>query len=214
MAPTHNEGIWKRFAIAMLIFAAAASTLTYLNHQRRVELEEQPAAVITNRAFTVSKESKKDLVNFMRKEPSIVAISTISISLITNRRDSSFFESEDPNLQAEWQHYRDTRTSLTPVFTNDAHANSRITRIINGNFECRKTIETVIPNLYHAEKYAATTCSISVPVGFDKSADFVGYINFFINRETITDSEQARLSKGAIELSTKIYERDLSQHKK
>lgn len=213
MPLSNIESVWKKLAIAVSIFAVAAATLAVFNHMHRVEIESRPAAVISNKQFIVSPESKRDLVEFLKDEPSVIAISTISISLISNQRDATFFQSEEVGLQKEWETYRAGRTSIPFAFSDDSKSNLRMAKIINGNFECRKTAETAIPQFYHAEKYAPITCSISVPPGFDKSADFVGYINFFISAQEMTDSEQARLAKRAVDLSSKIYERDFN-HKK
>jgi len=213
MPLSNVESLWKKLAIAISIFAFAAATLAVVNHNHRAEIEKRPAAIISNTQFSISPESKRDLIEFLKDEPTVVAISTISISLISNKRDATFFQSEDMGLQKEWEEYREKRTSVPLAFSDDSKSNLRMAKIINGNFECRKTADTAIPQYYHAEKYAPITCAISVPPGFDKSADFVGYINFFINVEQMTDSEQARLAKRAVDLSSKIYERDFN-HKK
>lgn len=210
MVVSKMELLWKRTAIIISLISASILGTVVWNHYERVMVAEKPAAALSGKYLAVSVTSRDELVAFMKKEPSIVGVSVVGISLVTNRRTISMFETEDPEFMKAWNDYKANRTANPAVFTPGAtHNNSRITNIINGNFECRRTIDTIISGLYPAERWAPITCSIAVPAGFDKSSDFIGFINFFIKDEELLDSEKLRLGKDAIILSSRMYRRDV-----
>ncbi len=210
MAVSKDEKFWKRAAIALLIFAGAITAFVVKSGYDQVVVSHKPAAALSGKYLVLSVKSKDELVAFMNKEKGVVAVSTIAISLITNKRHATFFATKDAGMESIWLDYMARRNSNPAVFTEAESYNSRITSIINGNFECRPTNETIVANLFAAEKYAPVVCSISVPAGFDDSGDFVGYINFFM-KEELNDYDKARITKDAIVLSTNIYKRDISR---
>jgi hypothetical protein len=205
------ERFWKSVAIIMSFVSLLITSAVLINYNDRSKAAAKSAASLSGKFLSISSISKNELVEMMTRESAVVGISVVSISLISNRRQTTFFESELAGLRLEWERYMATRDSIPPVFTDNAVMNSRITAIINGKFECRNTRDTQIQLQFNAGKYAPTVCSIAVPPGFDSSGDFVGYINFFINEEILSDSEKARLAKEAVLISTKIYHRDISQ---
>lgn len=208
-ALTKTERYWKILAFTMSVIAIVIVGLVGKNYYERAKVAAKPAAAISGKFLNISIRSKNDLVTFMKKEEAVIGVGTVSISLATNRRTSTFFQSENAGFQAAWEKNQSTRVRLPEVFSNKPYFNTRITKIINGNFECRKTADTLIATQYPAHDFAPIVCSISVPPGFDDSGDFVGYINFFLNGEP-TDSEKARLAKEAVLLSSQIYRRDIS----
>lgn len=212
MAVSKDERFWKRVAIALMIVAGVVSAFVITNEYNAVAIAHKPAAALSGKYLVLSTKSKDELIAFMNKEKSVVAISTIAISLVTNKRHSTFFEAKDPEVESLWLDYMARRNTNPSVFTSAENHNSRITSIINGNFECRKTTDTIVSQLYAIEKFAPVVCSISVPAGFDESGDFVGYINFFL-KEELNDYDKARITKDAIILSTTIYKRDIFSRK-
>jgi hypothetical protein len=194
----------------MVFVSLLLSVSVFLHHKHQVKIRNRPAATITGKYLSPSFQSKAELIAFMKREENIVGLSVVSISLVTNERNVTFFESEIPAFTAAWDKYLATRTSIPPVFTQNYYQNTRITEIINGNFECRLTKATLIGTLYPADKYAPWVCSIAVPPAFDDSGDFLGYLNFFL-KGPISDSEKARLAKEAIILSNNIYRRDIAK---
>lgn len=213
-AITKTEGYWKMMAIMSSLVALIIVALVAKNVYDRQEASVKPAAVkpaaeITGKQLIISPRSRDELLAFMERETAIIGVSTVSISLKNNRRNVTFFQSENAGLQKTWDDNVATRTSLPKVFSDNPQFNSRIAKIINGNFECRRTEETMIATLYPAHKYAEIVCAISVPPSFDESSDFIGYINFFMT-SIPTDSEKARLAKEAVTLSSTIYHRDIS----
>jgi len=204
---------WKAAAIIMIFVALLLSGFTYLHYNKRAALRSSPAATISGKNLVLSSKSKAELIAFMKREENVVGISTVSISLFTNERRVTFLSSEIPAFSAAWNKYLATRTSIPSVFTQNYYQNTRITEIINGNFECRLTRVTVIGTLYPADKYAPWVCSIAVPPAFDDSGDFVGYIDIFL-KGPISDSERARLAKEAIILSNSVYHRDIEKEQK
>ena len=212
MAVSKDERFWKRVAIALMIFAGVVSAFVITNEYNAVAIAHKPAAALSGKYLVLSTKSKDELIAFMNKEKSIVAISTIAISLVTNKKHSTFFEAKDPEVESLWLDYMARRNTNPLVFTSAENHNSRITSIINGNFECRKTTDTIVSQLFAIEKFAPFVCSISVPAGFDESGDFVGYINFFL-KEELNDYDKARITKDAIILSTTIYKRDIFSRK-
>ena len=209
MSVSTTEKFWRVVAITISVFALLSTAFVVNNHFNR-EVPKRPKAGFSGRTLMVSEQSRGELVAFMQREPTIIAISAVSISLVANQRQVTFFESKNPEMKDSWEHYMATRETVPTVFTDDKKYNTRITSIINGNFECRATKDTVTASLFHAEKYAPTLCSVSVPASFDSSGDFVGYINLYLSQPVVTDSEKSRLAKEVVFLSTTIYNRDLS----
>lgn len=209
MALSKNEGAWRVAATVLSLIALCFAAYVWLSHKERQAAEALPAAAISGKELVISAESKAQLIALMKKEDLIVGVSVISISLTSNRRTLTFFESEDPKFKEAFGKYRARRMADPNVFTQNTDQNSRITSILNGNFECRPTADTIIASRYPAADYAPMVCSISVPPGFDDSRDFVGYINIFIKSENIQDSDRGRLSARTIAISRDIYHRDL-----
>lgn len=209
MALSKNEGAWRVAATVLSLIALCFAAYVWLSYKERQAAEALPAAAISGKQLVISAESKAQLIALMNKEDLVVGISVVSISLSSNRRTVTFFDSKDMEFKEEYNKYRAKRLADPNVFTQNPTQNSRITSILNGNFECRPTAETVIASRYPADKYAPLVCSMSVPPGFDDSRDFVGYINIFIRSENIQDSDRGRLSARTIAISRDIYHRDL-----
>ncbi|WP_407307869.1 hypothetical protein [Acinetobacter sp.] len=208
MVFSREERRWQIGALIQCFIALAISFFVMGIHKERTDIRKKPAASFSEKYLAISSKSKQELVELMNREDIIIGVSTISISLISNTRQITFFKSENSGLKNAWEKYMASRTKIPSVFTNDYYQNTRITEIINGNFECRLTKDTAIGKLYPAEKFAPYVCSISVPPAFDESGDFLGYINFFL-KGPITDSEKARIAKEAVIVSQNIYHRDI-----
>lgn len=214
MALSRDEKFWQRAAIALTLLALIAATWAGVIFKERMDLESHTAAVISGKELVLSSESKDELRTLMKEEPLIIGISAVSISLTSNIRHITFFETAHPEFKIAFDEYIAVRKKEPPVFNENPNQNSRITSILNGNFECRMTKDTVIGSQFdEAARYAPIVCSAAVPPGFHESRDFVGFVNFFIRVDKLTDSDKGRLAAKAVAISANIYNRDLSDHK-
>lgn len=199
----------KILVLAGIVAIIALAALLYFS----IQPQETPArptrpAPYVDQVFTPSDTSKGELMAFVRKEPSIIGMSVVSLSIVANKRVTTFFYSEDINLQAAYQKYENSRTSSPDIFTKNQEFNNRISSIITGNFECLPTKKIQLATSWPIAEYAETTCAISIPPVYSEGAELIGYFSFYV-KTTLSLEERARLGREAAAMASTIYKRDV-----
>lgn len=194
----------KLLAIAVGMFALVGIALLFFSKYQPEQAATQRAEIV----LALSEASKEELRVFVNREPQIIGVAVVSISLAANKRVTTFFYSTDTALQAAAEKYELTRTTSPDVFSNNGEFNQRISSIITGHFECLPTKDIQIDTEWPVSQYAETTCAISVPPVYSEKAKLVGYFSFFING-VVTPEDHERLGKEAAIMASDIYKRDI-----
>jgi len=204
-----NPKLWRAITFASFIAAVLAVGFAFFQHHSLSPTER--TGQITDKELVLSAKSESDLWKTVEKDPLILGIQIVSISLAKNQRHTIFFKADVPGLQAAWDEYNSRRFSLRPpVFAaSEPGQNDRIAKIINGDFDCRPYYDTLtfkfVPQI---ADFASWVCTTSVPPSFDKSGDFNGILTIYLPREP-SDVEKKNLAKTTVELSHDIFRRDV-----
>lgn len=210
IAMAKDVKFWLKGAVISLVVTAIIALMTWQRVETVVGVKHKTA--ISGQMLTISIESEKEITKFLQSSGDIVAVSAVSASLSKNIRRTIFFKTENAELQQIWDSYMTRRQSRVNVFAAEIR-NDRIINVINGEFDCRPFSETIGFKLYpSANKMVNSICSISIPAGFDKSGDFVGFVNIFLNKG-MTIAERNKLAQRAIILSNNIYRREIANSK-
>ena len=202
----------RKWQLASMVLVGIIVVAGWLIRQEKLEQARgaPPNTVaITGSPLELSPQSIDDLVAFGKKHPQIVAVSAVTVNLSKNTVHTTFFKGLNPQMELAWSSYEGHRASAVAAYASTATLNARVTSLINGNFVCSKFQDTLNFRFFpDAAPSSPWVCSIAVPPGFDKSGDFVGYLNFFLSQAP-TDRDQKLLDGDAIILASAIYKRDI-----
>ena len=206
-----QKQLWLSAAVLAAVLAIGTLTFTwYFKQAVPQNLVPAPTGITGRVLENLSDQSKKQLVDFLKAEPTIIGVSVVQASLVKNRRLTVFFKSDNPDFQAVWDEYLLNRAPSPPLFSPEEPAqNNRVANLFNGNFLCARFEDTISMKFWpKGAEYAPWTCTVPVPPGFDATGDFNGFINLYMTDEP-SETEKRRLAKVAAEISQDIYRRDV-----
>jgi hypothetical protein len=150
-----------------------------------------------------SSKSAEQLQEFMDKHDRIVAIDVVRVNFEKNERQTTWESTKMPEIESTW---RVTEGVKFPMFTDNTVANGRIVSMINGQFVCTQTKETLSGRLHPIiTQFSPTACTVPIPPGY---GDFVGWINIYLNEQP-TFAQLKTLEQLAEKVARDIYERDI-----
>jgi hypothetical protein len=193
--------------LAVLVAGVLATLITLLYENRgavfakihQVFVEEK---VPTN--WTVGAVSQRALTDLVIKNPSINMILVTEIDLQKNRRLPRFWYVEskfEPQIRAK------VATLLPqPVFDTDQKNTQQIISVLNNEFSCTRTPDTVFGKIFpFVVSEIQVICRLAVPPFYGR---FVGILTIGVNSQ-LTKSELEAIRLELARLSTEIYIRDV-----
>jgi len=205
---------WQIASAVLMVVLVISGWLIRSEHLRRLADVPVKSVAITGTPLELSTESASDLIAFAKNHSNIVGVSAVTVNLAKNSVHTTYFKGLTPQMESMWNNYESHRASAPAAYASTATLNARITSLINGNFVCSKFEDTLNYKFFpDAIAFSPWICSIAVPPGFDKSGDFVGYVNFFLAQPP-ADRDQKALAGDAVILASTIYKRDILHKEK
>lgn len=202
-----HTSMWKLMSIfASLLAIVALAVFTFQQRHfivnsitgHRLEIKERPRG-------DLSKESQKKLQEFVDEHSTVVAVNYAQANFQDNTREYFFHYSRVKDIDDAWN---TTAGQKTPLFTGSAKLNSRVVQMINGQFVCLQTKDS-IPGQVHPimNVYAPITCSVAIPPGY---GNFTGWINIYLSKP-LSFRQMEALENVAEEMAREIYNRDIAK---
>lgn len=203
---------WKLVTIfATLIAIMAVSIYTFQHRNPIIE------ALVGHKIFMANPttkapypgiETKKEIQKFADSRPEILGITVSKSDFELNTRTVTYHYFKQKDIQKSWEA---TDGVARELFGENTVQNARIVDLINGQFVCTPTADSLGAKFHPILlRYSKTMCSIAVPPGY---GDFLGWINFYMV-ETPTFAELEVLEVKAAKISRDMYERDILQKQK
>lgn len=201
--------LWKIITIfSMLITIMAIAA--YAFHQRTPIVESITSKKVFSRkdpAGPPSTESAQELQDFVNKHDRVMGIDVVRVNFTNNVRVTTFQASKEEAVNAVWG---GEKGQTFPLFTENTIANGRVVSMINGQFVCSPTGESLSGRLFPTiNEKSATTCTAAIPPGF---GDFIGWVNIYLYEQP-TFAQMQTLKNLAEKLTRDMYERDILKGK-
>ena len=149
-----------------------------------------------------SPDSIAEMKEFVDTHSAVTAVNLAAASFQQNVRSTAFYYSKIDEINKAWA----ADPTGQPLFTSDVFQNTRVMRLINGEFLCYRTKETAVGRLHPTlNKYSVVTCSVSIPPGY---GDFIGWINIHVN-EMPSAAQLNKMRTEARKMAYDIYMRDV-----
>lgn len=120
-----------------------------------------------------------DIENVVRKKENLVGLQIVTIHFQRNIRIETLMTISNETVQVIYDRYINSRVIETPFFNSDPENNTRMLRLINGEFVCvpyEKSIAyTIAPA---ALEYVKSVCAIGIPP--HNHGEFTGIITLYL----------------------------------
>jgi len=199
---------WKLITIFFLLVSIGA--VAFIGWQQRQPILQKLTTgkkinLDTSRGPNLSPASKTQLQQFADSKDWILGINVIKVDFKANTREATWLYFKEPAVDQAWADYR-AKSLYAPLFGQSESNNQRLVNLINGQFQCIRTLDTQasisVPTI---NQYSLSTCLTPIPPGY---GDFVGFFNIFLRRQP-TGAEILELEKVAESISLDIYQRDI-----
>lgn len=194
--------------ILLVLLASILATVAVLLYENRnLVLEAVIQAVTTERKIIerdVSKESKVQIIKMVRNSDLLNFILVTQIDLQKNRRHPRFWYLES----AQEEKIRNKAALLVPqpVFNEDGQNTQQILSVLNTEFVCVPTKDTIFYKLFpEIEPEMPLICRMSIPPIY---GHVNGILTFGLTRKP-NQTEMISLRQMASEISNQIYMRDI-----
>lgn len=200
---------WSRVGMIFALTILFIGVKTFLDNQPTIYTALSVARFAENAIQTPPSEATQaSLKAVVDRSTTIVATEIVQVDFRNNIRDSVWFYSDEPELQAGHQKSQQSKLSESPLFiVGDSANNDRIVNIMETEFVCVEISPDVIRKIPAAGKYAKQLCTISIPPDYGK---MVGWLNIWVT-EPIPRNLYAEYKQLARTLSAEIYKRDVKQ---
>lgn len=147
----------------------------------------------------------KDALIYLVNNTKIVALSIIDVDLKKNRRAVKYRYIKDEILKKEVQLKTGGTVLPLALFDSDAKNTQQMIAILNNEFKCSNTEDTIYKRIYPSSFNAGTICRIAIPpfVG-----QFAGYMSVGLQKD-ITSAEIDSIRLEVSRLAVEIYHRDV-----
>lgn len=203
----------KAATILFLLIAIGAFAKYGWTHRKPIFTEMLTSNKINldvGRVSTPSQATRTQLNQFADAYPWILGINLIKVDFRLNTRSTTYRYYKEDAVTEGWNEFLSSGR-VAPLFGNNEAGNQRLINLINGQFSCVKTLDTVAGQLIPViNQFSLATCMAPIPPGY---GDFVGFINVFL-REQPTGQQISLIEKMTTEMSKDIYERDIVKSSK
>lgn len=156
---------WKRLFVilTLVLFSVFLLLLTELAKDIFFK-KDLPMPGDSVKLLNISREVKKDLREFNSKFESVVGIQIVTLNFQRNIRVETYTDIDNPVVSEVYNSFISRRITDTPIFDNDSQNNSRMVKILNGEFNCvpynKSKAYTYAPQL---QNYISDVCALSIP---------------------------------------------------
>ena len=197
---------WK--LITMFFIALALGAFTYYGAEIRQPLVDRLTGKKINiEAASVpdpSPASKTQLNQFIDSKDWLLGINVMRVDFQENTRTTTYRYFKDPVVENAWRAFDATKQPVA-LFGSEEASNQRLVNLINGQFSCVRTLDTLVSRLIPMiNQHSIATCQVPIPPGY---GDFAGFINVFLRRQP-TGAEILQLQDETHQISLDIYQRD------
>lgn len=201
--------LWRLITIfALLVTIGSVGVFAFQQRTPIVEsLTSKKVFLRNDAAGPPSAQSAKEIDEFLKSNERIISMDVVRVNFKMNVRQTTHQITKDAGIDRVWKTSKDVQF---PLFTENAKSNARVVSMINGQFVCSPTAETLVGRMYPAIGDASTTtCTVAIPPGF---GDFVGWINIYLTEQP-TFNQMVSLKKISEKLARDVYERDILKGK-
>jgi hypothetical protein len=203
---------WKLITIVFTLISIVALGIFGFQQRQPIALQivGKRVNLDSGRMPAPSDASISELQDFTEAGGNIMGINVIRVDFRMNTRNTTFRHFKEPAVTAAWEKFLETQ-QVAPLFGSNEQTNQRLINLINGQFLCVNTTNTVAAQLIpEVASHSQTTCMAPIPPGY---GDFVGFINVFL-RKAPSVQEITELEESTRKLAIDIYERDVVKTKK
>ena len=200
--------------VFLLIAIMAGGYYLWLNRKPLLTpFAGQKIVVDAKRIPNPSPASKTQLTQFADANENIMGVNVIRVDFQTNSRNTTFRYYKEQAVIDGWNAYMNSGpvpgvARAAPLFGDNEANNQRLVNLINGQFSCVRTLDTIAGQVIPViNQHSLATCMAPIPPGY---GDFVGFINIFLRNQPSGD-EIVRLERLTNEIAIDFYERDIVQ---
>lgn len=151
----------------------------------------------------VSEKIKTEITTVVKKSDAIVAMQIVTINFPRNIRLETFVAIDNPTVQSIYTRYNNNKVAETPFFDHDKNNNSRILRLIGGEFVCMPYKESVAYRYApEANLIISDVCAIGIPPIY---GEFTGILTIYLSSKP-TKEFQEQMHMMARDFALRIYE--------
>lgn len=194
--------------LLLVLLASIIATFSMFFYDNRTILFEAAIKAISPSHealnWDLSRESKIEVVKFIRDSALINFALVAQVDLQKNRRNVRFWE-----LQSGMVNEIKNKAALMvpmPVFDEDGRNTSQILAVLNGDFICTPYEETIFHKLFpELTPEMPIICRVSIPPVYGHAT---GILTIGLTKKP-TIEEMGAIKQAVVELSSKIYMRDI-----
>ena len=202
---------WKRVGLLSLLATCSISLVIGFENRGTIinRVFDKPVEVAVA-PWELSDTSKSALLKLSGSQPILAGVVVTEVNLKKNRRQVKYLRFKDDQFQANAVAI--ANTALPQAFFNDDRKNNdQMLAVLNNQFLCVQTSDTIWPNFYAGvQKTFPYVCRLAVP---PFAGEFAGLITLFLTRQPSPweiDALKIELSRISIEL----YLRDIGKRRR
>lgn len=151
----------------------------------------------------ISDKIKSEITTIVTKSTPIVGIQIVTINFQKNIRLETYTSIDNATVQAIYNKFTNNKVVETPFFDNNKNNNSRILRLIGGEFVCVPFKEsTAYQYAPDAGMIITNVCAIGIPPIY---GEFSGILTIYLKEKPSKDFEE-QLHWMARDFALRIYE--------
>ncbi len=194
---------WVKLAeLSVLIVILIVGVAFYENRQYIYESVGANSLTGYYPMLRVGEKSREEMTEIVNRSPAILGLQVVEVNFVKNERKTLFFESDDPQLKKLFDKYFSTKITDPPALSSIEQDNSRVVRIVNGEFVCLPYKDTIAYTMIGPSDNVGQVCSIAVPPIYGK---FRGYITAFVARD-LRPAELSQVKFVLQNISLNIFE--------
>lgn len=194
---------WKRlFKVGIISLICIVLVLAWL--ARGVIFNSKPHANFSRvPILAIPTQVKQEIDVAVRRDEHILAIQIVTINFQKNIRSETYASIDNSTLQEMYNRFVNNKIIETPLFDDNKINNTRIIRLINGEFVCLPYKDSMAYKYApDAENIISYVCAIGIPPAY---GEFTGILTIYLNNKPDKDlTDKLFLLSRAI--STEIYD--------
>jgi hypothetical protein len=193
---------WDRIVkISILSLIAIVLVMAWLS--RGMVFHTNPPKLITVSILDISPAIAVEINDVVKRNDHIIGIQVVTVNFQKNTRTETFASIDNPSVQQIYDRFISNKVVETALFDENRSNNSRIIRLISGEFVCvpykDSTAYKFAPD---AGMFISDVCAIGIPPSY---GEFTGILTIYLkDKPTKEFIEQLFLLSRA--LSLKIYD--------
>lgn len=191
--------LWR---ISVIFLFILFFSLFFLYFLRDSYLPDNRARSVAKGTLNITESTGLYIDRTVNKDKNIVGIQIVTINFQMNTRTETYMSIDNSAVQEIYNRFINNKVIETPIFSTNKDDNSRILKLITGEFVCvpyeKSTAYRFAPE---AKVFITTVCAIGIPP--EHYGEFSGIVTIYL-RETLSKEREEQLFLFARDLSVKL----------